>query len=519
MVDYREILRLQSLGHNITQIAGSLHSSRNTVREVERLADEKGIRWPLGEEVTNPQLYILLYPERQEKANVYLEPDCAWIHRELAKKGVNLTLLWKEYQVNCSNAGRVPYQYTQFCDIYRAWAKKSKATMRIHHKPGDAMEVDWAGGTLPIKDPVTGETVPAYLFIGVLPCSCYVYAELCSDMKSENWLLCHVHAYEYFGGVPRLTIPDNLRTGVLKNTRMETVLNRSYSELADHYGTAVVPARVRRPQDKSHAEGSVSYASTWILAALRNETFFSLADAKEAVAEKLEELNGYAFKKREGNRRDAYIHEEKEFMQPLPANPYEPSLWSDQTVLLDYTVTDGLNKYSVPYDLIGESVSVRVTRDTVEVFFHGNRVAVHPREASRKRDPVMITSHMPENHRQYLTYTKDDFQSWASTIGPNTEKVVRFFLESGKAPEQGFKSCASLKKYADRYKAERIEEACRQILLFSGAPSIRGIQALLKTPVKKDGKTDPPSTQRANRHRSRGFTRGAEQFREGGDEK
>ena len=122
MVDYREILRLQSLGHNITQIAGSLHNSRNTVREVERLADEKGIRWPLGEEVTNPQLYVLLYPERQEKANVYLEPDCAWIHRELAKKGVNLTLLWKEYQVNCSNVGRVPYQYTQFCDIYRACA-------------------------------------------------------------------------------------------------------------------------------------------------------------------------------------------------------------------------------------------------------------------------------------------------------------------------------------------------------------------------------------------------------------
>ena len=223
MVDYREILRLQSLGHNITQIAGSLRSSRNTVREVERLADEKGIRWPLEEEVTNPQLYVLLYPERQEKANVYLGPDCAWIHRELAKKGVNLTLLWKEYQVNCSNAGRVPYQYTQFCDIYRAWAKKSKATMRIHHKPGDAMEVDWAGGTLPIKDPVTGETVPAYLFVGVLPCSCYVYAELCSDMKSENWLLCHVHAYEYFGGVPRLYIPDNLRTGVLKNARMDTV--------------------------------------------------------------------------------------------------------------------------------------------------------------------------------------------------------------------------------------------------------------------------------------------------------
>ena len=161
-------------------------------------------------------------------------------------------------------------------------------------------------------------------------------------------------------------------------------------------------------------------------------------------------------------------------MQPLPANPYEPSLWSDQTVLLDYTVTDGLNKYSVPYDLIGESVSVRVTRNTVEVFFHGNQVAVHPGETGRKWDPVMISSHMPENHRQYLTYMKDDFQSWASTIDPNTKKSsASSWMESEKAPEQGFKSCVSLKKYADRYKAEQVEEACRQILLFSGIlPSV-----------------------------------------------
>ena len=262
----------------------------------------------------------------------------------------------------------------------------------------------------------------------------------------------------------------------------------------------------------------MSYASTWILAALRNETFFSLSDAKEAVAEKLEKLNRYPFKKREGNRYDAYIREEKEFMQPLPATGYEPSVWSEQTILLDYTVTDRLNKYSVPYDLIGESVSVRMTRDTVEVFFHGNRVAVHPRETMRKRDPVVTVSHMPENHRKYLAYTKDDFQSWASTIGPNTEKVVRFFLESGKAPEQGFKSCVSLKKYAERYKAERIEEACRQILLFNGDPSVRGIQALLKSPLKKNGEAGS-STPKMNKHGSRGITRGAEQFREGGDGK
>ena len=517
MVDYREILRLLSLKYNYTQIAEALHSSRNTIREVGKLADEKGISWPLEEELTNQRLYELLYPERLEKAQVYMEPDCAYIHTELAKKGVNLTLLHEEYKVKCAGAGRVPYQYTQFCEIYRSWARKSKATMRIHHKPGDAMEVDWAGGTLPITDPVTGETLPAYLFVAVLPCSCYAYAELCSDMQSENWLLCHVHAYEYFDGVPRLLIPDNLKTGVTKNTRLDTIINRSYTELADHYDTAVVPTRVKAPKDKSHAEGTVSYASTWILAALRNDTFFSLAEAKEAVAKKLEELNGYPFKKREGNRREAYLLEEKEFMQPLPANPYEPSIWSEQTILLDYTVTDGLNKYSVPYDLIGEVVSVRITRNAIEAFFHGNRIAVHPREQVRKRDPITAESHMPENHRQYMRYTNDDFRSWAAGMGPNTEKVVRFFLESGRAPEQGFKSCASLKKYADRYKKERIEEACRQILTFSGEPSIRGLGILLKSPIKR-GPSDMPSSSTNSNRRSRGITRGADQFRMGGDE-
>lgn len=517
MVDYREILRLHSLGTSRTRIAEALHSSRNTIRDVEKRARKEGIRWPLDEELTNPMLYELLYPERFEKAKVYMEPDYAYIHSELAKKGVNLTLLHEEYKVKCANAGRVPYQYSQFCENYRAWARKSKATMRIHHKPGDAMEVDWAGGTLPITDPVTGVSDPAYLFVSVLPCSCYAYVELCSDMKSENWLLCHVHAYEYYGGVPRLLIPDNLKTGVTKNTRLDTIINRSYTELADHYGTAIVPTRVNAPKDKPHAEGTVSYASTWILAALRDRTFFSLAEAKEAVAEKLEELNGFPFKKREGNRRDAYLLEEKEFMQPLPANPYEPSVWSDQTVLLDYTVTDGMNKYSVPYDLIGEEVSVRITRDAVEAFFHGNRVAVHPRERSRKRDPITIKAHMPENHRQYLAYTKDDFLSWAAGIGPHTEKVVRFFLESGRAPEQGFKSCVSLKKLGDRYKKERIEEACRQILSFSGEPSIRGLGILLRSPVTgRNPASDTPSSSHVRR--SRGITRGADQFRRGGEE-
>ena len=517
MVDYREILRLTCLNYTQTEIALSLRCSRNTVRDVVKTASNKGLSWPLDEELNNQRLKELLYPERLEKAQVYMEPDCSYIHAELAKKGVNLSLLHSEYVMKCNTVGKVPYQYTQFCETYRSWAKKSKATMRIHHKPGDAMEVDWAGGTLPITDPITGITEPAYLFVAVLPCSCYAYAELCSDMKTDNWLMCHAHAYEYFGGVPRLLIPDNLKTGITKNTRLETIINSSYVDLADHYCTAIVPTRVRAPKDKSHAEGTVSYASTWILASLRNRTFFSIGEAKEAVAEKLELLNTYPFKKREGNRRDAYLNEEKDFMQPLPTNSYEPSIWSEQTIQLDYTVNDGINKYSVPYDLIGEKVSVRTTNNTIEVFFHNNRVAVHQRDCIRRHDPIVLQAHMPEKHRQYLAYTKEDFLSWAKGVGPNTEKVIHVFLESGRAPEQGFKSCVSLKKFTDRYKNVRIEEACRQILTFSGEPSIRGIAALLKNPIMEKN-TSEPSKSSSSGHRSRGLTRGPEQFTKGGDE-
>lgn len=255
MVNYREILRLNSLKYTQTDISTSLKTSRNTIREVIKLAKDKDISWPLEESVTNSVLEGLLYPEKTEKANVFCQPDYEYIHKELARPGVTMSLLHAEYLAKCADAAQIGYQKTQFYDKYTTWARKTKATMRIHHKPGDAMEVDWAGNTLPITDSVTGETTDAYLFVAVLPCSCFAYVELCRNMQSENWLLCHAHAYEYFGGVPRLLIPDNLRTGVTKNTRLDTVINRSYLELAEHYQTAVVPARVEATKTNPMRKG------------------------------------------------------------------------------------------------------------------------------------------------------------------------------------------------------------------------------------------------------------------------
>ena len=311
-------------------------------------AQTAGLHWPFDEKTTNQDLENLLFPNLYQRTKSRKEPDYTYIHKELAKPGVTLTLLWSEYCQEGRISNEIPFMHTQFNEKYRRWAQITKATMRISHKPGEAMQVDWAGNTIPVYDSVTGESSPAYLFVGVLPCSCFVYVEACSDMRSENWLACHVHAFNYFQGVPRLLIPDNLKTGVSKNTRYETILNRSYQELAEHYDTAIVPARVKHPQDKSLAEGSVKNISIWIIAALRNQKFFSIEDVNQSVRVKLEELNNRPFKKREGSRHSAYLNEEKEFMKPLPLSDYEPSVWSTAKIGRDYLITDGLNKYSVP---------------------------------------------------------------------------------------------------------------------------------------------------------------------------
>lgn len=512
MVDYREILRLHSLGKSQRTIAECTGNARSTVQEVLNLAKAKRITWPLDKEATNTDLEILLYPNRAFRNENRLEPDFPKIHRELARKGVTLTLLWLEYCDEARAAGKQPYMSTQFNELYRKWAVVNKATMRIQRKPGDTLEVDWAGSTINIYDSATGEPTEAYLFVGVLSCSGLVYAEVCSNMRAENFVLCHVHAYEYFGGVTRLLVPDNLKAGVTKNTRYETVIPRAYREMADYYDTAIQPTRIKAPDDKPNAEGSVRFATTWILAALRNQHFFSLQEAKDAVKEKLEELNNKPFQKRPGSRRSAYEEEERAYMKPLPAVRFEFANWSSAKVANDYCISDGRNRYSVPFDLIGERVEIRTTKDTVEVFFHGGRVASHVRREKAQRDAIVSLDHMPEKHRKYLSYNKASFLEWAETVGQSTTLVIRSFLESGKEPEQGYKYCVSLMNAVDRYSRERVEAACVRVLALSSSPSLRNIMAVLKNGQDKI----PLSESSAPKSTGKGIVRGAEAFRKGG---
>lgn len=512
MTNYRKILEMHSQGFSQRSIETNVHSSHQTVKAVLDRAQELHITWPLDDDVTNEVLDELFYGKRNSGTIPYAAIDYDYIHRELSKKGVTLTLLWNEYCERAYANGETPYMSTQFGDKYRRWARVTKATMRVTHKPGDTMQVDWAGGTIPYYDSVTGEEYKAYLFVAALPCSGYLYVEACTDMKQENWLMCHVHAYSYFGGVTRVLVPDNLKTGVTANTRYETQLNESYRELAEYYGTAIVPARVRKPQDKGLVEKSVGFSTTWITAALREHKFFSFAEVKEAVSERLEYINTKPFQKRPGNRREAYLAEEKDFMLPLPKHPYEPSVWKQQTVGNDYLISDGLNKYSVPFDLIGEQVQIRLTKGLVEVYFKGSRMTSHKRLEKYSVQPVVKSEHMPANHREYLNYNADEFNAWAATVGKSTEEVVKYFLSSGSVPEQGYKACVSLSKLGKRYGKKKLESTCERMMAFSSSPSIRTITTLLKN--SKEPEKSITENDNSNKY---GITRGAAYWRKVGD--
>lgn len=509
MTNYKEILRLHSLGINNTRIAESCGCARSTVISTVQRAQEKGITWEdirsLGEAEVARKLYPATSMGRQ-----YKMPDYEYIHREMQKSGVTLSLLWVEYCEQCQANGELPYQSTQFNKYYADFVRKTKATLRLEHKPGEAMQVDWAGQTAHIVDTDTGEQMDAYLFIAVLPYSGYAYTEAFLDMKQDAWIVAHVNAYRFFGGVTRILTPDNLKTGVIKNTPSETVVNKSYQEMAEHYGTAIIPARPRKPKDKAFVEGSVGVVSTWILAALRNQQFLSLKELNGAIQEKLAVFNNKPFQKKEGSRAELF-REEQLFLLPLPPTPFELSVWKVATVQYNYHVSVDKMNYSVPYEYIKQQVDVRLTRCTVEIFFRGTRIASHPRLLGRPNQYSTSESHMPPEHQEYLQWNGDRFLRWAKQIGPNTTTVVKLFLSTYKVEQQGYKSCMALLKSADKYSSARLEAACKKALVFTPAPSLKSIQSILKSGQDKlPEEEDTPATAKASQY---SFTRGAGYYR------
>ncbi len=509
MTNYREILRLYSLGISGRSIAASCACSRNTVAKVLKRAQELDVAWPLKEGISDIELHQLFFPE----VNAPLarkRPDYDYIHKEMAKSGVTLSLLWDEYCEKCRLGQEIPLQYSQFCYYYQQYTAKTKATMHIHRKPGEQLEVDWAGQTASLVDSDTGEIIDAYVFVGALSSSQYAYVEAFLSQNQESWISAHVHMYQFFGGVTRILIPDNLKTGVEKASWDSPTINKIYQEMAEHYGTAVIPARVRRPKDKPNAEGTVGIVSTWIIAALRNQKFFSLTELNKAIREKLNEFNNKPFQKKEGSRLSVFLEEEKPMLLPLPATPYELATWKIATVQFNYHISVDKMHYSVPYEYIKHKVDVRVTRNVIEVFYKNLRICSHPRLHGRPGQYNTIPEHMPEDHQKYTQWNASRFVSWAENVGPNTTVVVKAILSSHKVEQQGYRSCMSLLKLADKYSVTRLEAACSKALSYTPTPSFRSIKTILTTGQDKAAVQTPPSTN--NDSAAHGFTRGAEYY-------
>jgi len=509
MTNYREILRLRSLGINHSQIAESMGIARQTVVTSLRRAASQGLDWQAAESLSDSELSAKLFPPENESFG-YKMPDYELVHRELAKSGVTLQLLWFEYCDQCRDAGEIPYQLTQFKKYYRDYVVKTKATMHINRKPGEIMEVDWAGQTAKLIDTDTGEEIDTYVFVAALPYSGYAYVEAFPSQNQEAWITAHVNAYGFFGGVTRILVPDNLKTGVVKNTKAETILNKTYQELAEHYGTAIIPARIRSPKDKPTVEGAVGNISTFILAAIRNQRFFSLRELNAVIREKLHAFNHKPFQKKEGSRASVFA-EERTFLIPLPKNAFELATWKIATVQYNYHVSVDGQFYSVPYEYIKRKVDVRLTRNVAEIFSEGIRVCSHVRLYGRQGQYSTQEAHMPPNHQQYTQWNGDRFRKWAARVGENVTVIVETILTGYKVEQQGYRACMALLKMADTYTPERLEAACEKALSYTPRPGYKVIQAILKSGQDKiSEKSAAPSDPSPF-----SFTRGADYYGRG----
>lgn len=507
MIQYREIIRQLGLGMSQAQIAASCGCARKTVRNIAAVLKERSLAYASLQVSTDTELETILFPGKHVQPTGRKIPDFEYVSKELTRNGVTLKLVWMEYCEECRQAQQQPFMYSQFCYHFQQYAEKERATMHIPRKPGDRIEVDWAGDKLYMVDRDTGAAIPAFLFVGVLPFSMYAYAEACSSMDTENWIDAHVNMFRYFGGSAIMLVPDNLKTGVDHTQDWYTPqINRTYHELAEYYNTAVVPARVRKPKDKSGAEGTVGVVSTRIIAALRNRKFFTLHEMNQAIREKLEEHNLAPFTKREGSRSSVFQSQEKAFLQKLPAAPFELAQWKVATVQYNYHISVDKMQYSVPYEYIRQKVDVRITKNTVEVFFNQNRIASHRRLYGFPGQYSTVEAHMPESHQKYLQWNGERFIQWAEKIGPSTTAVVKSILSSYKVEQQGYRSCMGLLKLADKYSVGRLENACKRALSFTPQPSFKSVKNIL---VTGQDKLVPDMTASKDDGNAHGYIRGA----------
>lgn len=468
----REVLRLRlQCGLSKRQIAASCQIGLGTVYEYVRRARDAGLCWPLPEGLDDAELERLLFPPPKPASAARPLPDWPRVGRELRRKGVTLLLLWYEYRAQHPDG----YGYSRFCELYNQWAGTVDPRMRQVHKAGEKLFVDYAGVTVPIFD--SSGVRQAQVFVATLGASSYTFVEASASQSLPDWIGSHVRAFAFFGGVPKIIVPDNLKSGVTSACYYEPEINATYQEMARHYGVAVLPARVRTPRDKAKVENAVQQVERWVLAPLRDRRFFSVAALNEALRPLAEQLNARPGPGLPAPRRELFESLDQPALHPLPEVPYELALWKKARVHIDYHVRVDEHFYSVPHHLIQQEVEVRLTGHTVELFHRGQRIASHLR-SFRKGGFTTLPEHMPQNHREWGEWNPERLTNWASRTGPATAELVAAILASRPHPHQAYRSCLGILRLGKDYGAERLEAACSRALS-ARALTYRSVKSIL----------------------------------------
>lgn len=477
----RQVIEILRLKHehrfSVREIARSCGVAPSTVGDYLVRAEAAQLGWPLpeglGEAELEARLSAITSPRPAGTPPLVL-PDWAHVQAELRRPNVTLRLLWQEY-IRLEPGG---LKYSRFCERYQQWRKALEPTLRQVHVPGEKLFVDWAGQSVPIRNAADGTTQAASVFVAAMGASGKIYAEAFPDQKLASWITAHVHAYAFYGGVPALTVPDNTRTAVNQACRYEPLLHRTYQEMAEYYGTVVLPTRVRKPRDKARVESAVQVAQRQLLAAIRDLVFFSVGELNQALRPRLEQLNAQPFQKLEGSRQQWFQTLDQPKLRPLPPTPFVVATWLEATVNIDYHVVVEHHYYSVPYGLIHQRLEVRLSDTGVELFHKGQRVAAHVRSFQRGKFTT-LDAHRPKSHQRYLEWTPSRIIEWARKTGPECARAVEEVMASRPHPEQGFRTCLGIIRLGKRHGDERLEAACRRALHF-GTVSYRSIESILE---------------------------------------
>jgi transposase len=478
----KEVLRLRSLGLSQHQIARSCSISQSTVHEYVSAAQAAGVELPLPEDWDDQRIAKTLFPQRPPPAvwRKHPEPDWSQLHQELqTHKDLTLQLVWQEGRESNPEG----YGYSRFCDLYRRWLKKLDLVLRQEHRAGEKMFVDYAGATIPIHNPQTGEVQAAAVFVAVLGASSYTFAEATTGQDLRNWIGSHIRAFEFFSGVVEVVVPDNLKSAVTHPSYYEPDLNPTYQDLGRHYGVAIIPARPYRPREKAKAEVGVQVVQRWIIAALRKHKFFSLGDANRAITGLLVRLNERPFRKLVGNRATLFAQLDRPALKPLPATRFEFGTWTLARVNIDYHIEVEKHYYSVPHALVHQEVDARLGADTLEILYRGVRVASHIRSYETGK-ATTLPEHRPKAHQRYLERTPSRLIEDAQQIGPCTGQLVEAILAAKRHPEMGYRSCLGILRLAKSYAGERMEAAARRALR-ARAYNLQSMESILKNQLDR----------------------------------